>query len=904
MQTSPNKIDRNRLGQRSIEKVVPFHQIWPKIAASLVILALLISSIPAERVQASAIVNEGSTPPGISSSQITVQPETSSDYLAPTNSYTDGTTHYYLVTQDSGKASLTAIDYKGASYPLTQVFVGSNLTAMTIGSKPLFTQSGPLSNATVFFDDGIYTDNVQDNYTGISQPNMSLIGLNKDASGEPTAILRRVPRSSAVAAINNTMERYDILDKNIYLENLIFDGQNYDMYPSGDKTVGISKSRGEYMFFFTNGSDGFVMRDCILENVGASNEDPGTNPAYYNKNLAMNFYSSTGQHNFENIIIRNVKTTAPNGVGLGIISSNQSKDNYFKNLTIVDDDSFNSASRSIKIENADTIYLAEKLNSAVFSGTLSLPADANHNHIYIQNWNYDKVVVPTNFRYAQYSSTNGVFGLFSSVAAIQVYQDVQPAVTADKSILDLQDFAWLVQDGAAVSLSDQLATLAATITHAGAHAPDANIKLSADSSGKINSFVSPDFGAARTVSLVAVPSSTSLYSSTVLVPFAAKATIGLPAATSSNNTLYNFDFDSLAKYTLQEAVVGITPLSSTTDPNEGTAGYDSYSSYAPTAAISARFTNTAVSNFSNSVFTSLVNQIQVTSPLSTLSVGSTFTLTGSLAGTSSNSFTGSAFTGTIKDTADDQTINWYSSDPSVASVDRTTGLLTALKNGTTTIIAKAADANNNGEVEKPYASFTLTVSGGSSSTGGSASENANALGIAVTGLAVPATGFAPGVITQLPAAKQAVQYQKMDQMWLEIPALNVQTSVEGIPQTDTGWDVNWLGKETGWLNGTAFPTHNGNSVLAAHVYDQNGLPGPFSSLDKLAYGDKLIIHAWGQAYTYEVREIKSISPDNSAYVFKHQETPWLTLVTCQGYDQATHEYKYRRVVRAVLVKIQ
>ena len=115
--------------------------------------------------------------------------------------------------------------------------------------------------------------------------------------------------------------------------------------------------------------------------------------------------------------------------------------------------------------------------------------------------------------------------------------------------------------------------------------------------------------------------------------------------------------------------------------------------------------------------------------------------------------------------------------------------------------------------------------------------------------------------------------------------------------------MSWLGKETGWLNGTAFPTHDGNSVLAGHVYDQNGLPGPFSNLDKLAFGDKLIIHAWGQAYLYEVREVKSISPDNSAYVFKHQETPWLTLVTCQGYDKATNEYKYRKVVRAVLVSI-
>ena len=41
------------------------------------------------------------------------------------------------------------------------------------------------------------------------------------------------------------MERYNIYSQNIYFENLIFDGQGYDMYPTGGS--GLSKNRGEYM---------------------------------------------------------------------------------------------------------------------------------------------------------------------------------------------------------------------------------------------------------------------------------------------------------------------------------------------------------------------------------------------------------------------------------------------------------------------------------------------------------------------------------------------------------------------------------------------------------------------------------------------------------------------------------
>jgi len=39
-------------------------------------------------------------------------------------------------------------------------------------------------------------------------------------------------------------------------------------------------------------------------------------------------------------------------------------------------------------------------------------------------------------------------------------------------------------------------------------------------------------------------------------------------------------------------------------------------------------------------------------------------------------------------------------------------------------------------------------------------------------------------------------------------------------------------------------------------------------------------------------------------MLKHEELPWVTLVTCRGYDEASNSYRYRVLVRAVLVEVK
>jgi LPXTG-site transpeptidase (sortase) family protein len=109
-------------------------------------------------------------------------------------------------------------------------------------------------------------------------------------------------------------------------------------------------------------------------------------------------------------------------------------------------------------------------------------------------------------------------------------------------------------------------------------------------------------------------------------------------------------------------------------------------------------------------------------------------------------------------------------------------------------------------------------------------------------------------------------------VWLEIPKLGVKMSIMGAPRTKTGWDA--LNK-----------------------------PGPFIGLIDLQYGDQVKVHAFGYVYTYEVASSSLISPSDTKSAFKHKEKSWLTLITCENYNDKTKTYGNRRLVRAVLINV-
>jgi len=169
---------------------------------------------------------------------------------------------------------------------------------------------------------------------------------------------------------------------------------------------------------------------------------------------------------------------------------------------------------------------------------------------------------------------------------------------------------------------------------------------------------------------------------------------------------------------------------------------------------------------------------------------------------------------------------------------------------------------------------------------------------------LPSTGFPMGRVTLLPPQPAEKAYAAYSDLTLEIPSLGIKVPIVGVPKSSDGWDVSWLGNSAGWLEGSAFPTWPGNTVLTAHVWNADNTPGIFAGIKNLKYGDRFTLHAFGQTYVYEVRENTWVRGSSVSKVFKHEEYDWVTLLTCEGYNPLTGGYRFRRMVRAVLVEIK
>jgi len=70
---------------------------------------------------------------------------------------------------------------------------------------------------------------------------------------------------------------------------------------------------------------------------------------------------------------------------------------------------------------------------------------------------------------------------------------------------------------------------------------------------------------------------------------------------------------------------------------------------------------------------------------------------------------------------------------------------------------------------------------------------------------LPDTGFSQNKVPPLPLQSVEKAYAAT-QVWVEIPVLGVKMSIVGVPSTNEGWDVTWLGNSAGWLEGSAIPT--------------------------------------------------------------------------------------------------
>jgi LPXTG-site transpeptidase (sortase) family protein len=215
----------------------------------------------------------------------------------------------------------------------------------------------------------------------------------------------------------------------------------------------------------------------------------------------------------------------------------------------------------------------------------------------------------------------------------------------------------------------------------------------------------------------------------------------------------------------------------------------------------------------------------------------------------------------------------------------------------------AGDGTNPGTDFPRNFAVAIGNGGGGNGGGGNGNSNSSTTSFAAGGFLIPVTGFAPNQITALPAQPANKIYKPIDNMRIEIPTLGVNFPIVGAPLNKKGWDLTWLQNSVGYLEGSAYPTHTGNTVLTAHVTDANNNLGPFSDIKGMQLGQKIYIHANGQVYVYQVQENTKVLPANNSKIFKHEDYDWITLVTCEDYNSKTGLYTYRRMVRAVLISV-
>ncbi|MGN0405868.1 MAG: class C sortase [Bariatricus sp.] len=118
--------------------------------------------------------------------------------------------------------------------------------------------------------------------------------------------------------------------------------------------------------------------------------------------------------------------------------------------------------------------------------------------------------------------------------------------------------------------------------------------------------------------------------------------------------------------------------------------------------------------------------------------------------------------------------------------------------------------------------------------------------------------------------------------WIEIPQIQVALPIYH------GTSENVLQKGAGHLEGSSLPVGgtDTHTVISAH----RGLPSKkmFTDLDQLETGDIFYIHVFQKILAYQIVEIETVRPDETAPLAIRKGEDLATLVTCTPYGMNTH----------------
>lgn len=133
---------------------------------------------------------------------------------------------------------------------------------------------------------------------------------------------------------------------------------------------------------------------------------------------------------------------------------------------------------------------------------------------------------------------------------------------------------------------------------------------------------------------------------------------------------------------------------------------------------------------------------------------------------------------------------------------------------------------------------------------------------------------------------------------ITFPGALVTSRIINASRTYDSWETRYLGDSVGHLQGTSWIGEpGGNVVLAGHVTNERGEPGPFAYLFEAQIGDEVLLNDGDTIHQYRVSSIERVSPEAVEYV-RQDGIPRLTLITCDDWNFNAQTYDSRLVVIA------
>lgn len=167
---------------------------------------------------------------------------------------------------------------------------------------------------------------------------------------------------------------------------------------------------------------------------------------------------------------------------------------------------------------------------------------------------------------------------------------------------------------------------------------------------------------------------------------------------------------------------------------------------------------------------------------------------------------------------------------------------------------------------------------------------------------LPATGITTAAGFTRSQKPASVKYEPVA-MELQIPTLGVTSEIVYVEFGEDSYPLEWLGMNTGLLEGTSLPGE-GFSVLAAHNTLDAETAGPFALISTMNVGDHFFIRKQNnRLLIFEIYANEKISEYDYETLYKtgFQYDGTVALLTCED-ERADGGYSFRRMVAAKLIQ--